>query len=168
MTEEGLVEGTYDVRGPDLRIDGLPQEGLQILVAQPSEQVREGKPVTETVELTETPLGLAHAEVEGVVLEVDDRAVEHRGQPLARLSDGTIAGAASNLFDDMKNAIRFGVPTRDAILSASLIPAKEAGCDRDVGAIAPGRFADFSVCDSALTLKEVYLGGKLLPKEEVL
>ena len=87
---------------------------------------------------------------------------------IARLSDGTIAGAASHLFDDMKNAIRFGIPTKDAILSASLIPAKEAGCDRDVGAIAPGRFADFSVCDSALTLKEVYLGGKLLPKEEVL
>ena len=79
---------------------------------------------------------------------------------VARLSDGTIAGAASNLFTDLGNAIRFGIPEADAINAASLVPARAAGLDDRLGAIAPGKYADFVVCDASLTLRRVYIGGE--------
>ncbi len=81
---------------------------------------------------------------------------------VARLEDGTIAGAASHLFDDMRNAISFGIPVKDAVNAATYIPAKEAGYADSLGSIEEGKFADFLVCNSALELKQVYIGGKAL------
>ena len=40
----------------------------------------------------------------------------------ARLQDGTLAGAVSDLYEDMINAMRFGIPTEDAILAAKKMP----------------------------------------------
>ncbi len=37
------------------------------------------------------------------------------------------AGAATNLYDGMKNAIKFGISKEEAILSATLNPAKVLG-----------------------------------------
>ena len=79
---------------------------------------------------------------------------------LARLADGTIAGAATNLYECMCNAVRFGIPKEQAILSATLIPARELGCEAAAGSITVGKYADFVICDEALTRKAVYLGGE--------
>lgn len=79
---------------------------------------------------------------------------------VARLEDGTLAGAASDIYDGMRNAIRFGIPVETAILAASRLPADIIG-NKDVGAIEVGRYADFIVCDEKLNLKEVYIGGIL-------
>ena len=73
---------------------------------------------------------------------------------------GTIAGAASNLFQDLQNAVSFGIPEEEAILAATLRPARQIGRDDEIGAIAPGHLADFVVCDAALGLREVWLGGE--------
>ena len=81
---------------------------------------------------------------------------------VARLADGTIAGAASNLFKDLQNAVSFGIDRNEAILAATLTPAKELGRADEIGAIAPGLFADFLVCDEELHLLQVYLGGEKL------
>ncbi len=81
---------------------------------------------------------------------------------VARLADGTIAGAASNLFQDLRNAARFGFTPEEVIPAATSIPAKILGVDREVGSIAPGRFADFLVCDGNLKLEAVYMGGERL------
>lgn len=78
---------------------------------------------------------------------------------VARLGDGTIAGAASNLFRNLKNAVKFGVPVNEAILSSTYNPAKALGCEKEIGAIKEGLFADFLICDDSLNLKEVWLGG---------
>ncbi|MBR5094299.1 MAG: N-acetylglucosamine-6-phosphate deacetylase [Oscillospiraceae bacterium] len=77
----------------------------------------------------------------------------------ARLADGTIAGAASNLFQDLHKAATCGFSLEEVIPSATLIPARELGVDDEVGSIAPGRYADFLVCDGNLGLRDVYLGG---------
>ena len=77
---------------------------------------------------------------------------------VARLMDGTIAGSATNLFECMKKAVSFGVPLEEAILSATAIPAKQLGC-QDIGAIAPGKLADFVVCTENLEKIAVYIGG---------
>ena len=81
---------------------------------------------------------------------------------VARLADGTIAGSAANLYDCMRNAVAFGIPCEQAILSATAIPAREIGRQDEIGAIADGMHADFVVCDEKLTRQAVYLGGKPL------
>ncbi len=78
---------------------------------------------------------------------------------VARLSDGTVAGAASNLFADLQNAVRFGIPETNAILAATLTPARAIGTDDDIGSIEVGKLADFLICDGDLTLRQVCLGG---------
>ena len=84
----------------------------------------------------------------------------------ARLLDGTIAGAASNLFDDMVNAIHFGIPAEEAIRAATIIPAGEIGADSYTGSLEEGKMADFIVCDKEWNLKQVYLGGTKIRPEE--
>jgi len=79
---------------------------------------------------------------------------------VARLGDGTIAGAASCLYDDMRNAVRFGIPARDAVMAATIVPAQAIGCEKEVGSIEAGKWADFVVCDRKLAPLQVYIGGK--------
>ena len=81
---------------------------------------------------------------------------------VAKLADGTLAGSATNLYDCMRKAVEFGVQKEQAILSATLIPAREIGHDREIGSIAPDKLADFVVCDEALNQKSIYLDGKKL------
>lgn len=81
---------------------------------------------------------------------------------VAKLADGTLAGSATNLYDCMRKAVEFGIPKEQAILSATLIPARELGCENEIGSIAPGKRADFVVCDEEVNRKTVSLCGKPL------
>lgn len=90
------------------------------------------------------------------------------GQPVflsggvARLADGTLAGSATNLYECMRNAIRFGIPEEDAIRAASFNPACALGVEDQVGSIAEGKKADFVICDADFARKAVFVGGKEL------
>ena len=79
---------------------------------------------------------------------------------VAKLDDGTLAGSVTNLYRCMKKAVEFGISREDAILSATLNPAKALGCENEIGSIAPGKRADFVICDETLTPKAVYLAGQ--------
>ena len=79
---------------------------------------------------------------------------------VARLADGTIAGAASDLYADMLNAIRFGIPREEALLAATLRPAREIGRADKIGSIETGKLADFVVCGGDLAPRAVYIGGE--------
>ena len=81
---------------------------------------------------------------------------------VARLEDGTIAGAASDLFADMRNVIAFGIPVAEAVRSATIIPAREIGRDDEIGSIEAGKLADFVVCTPELERKAVFIGGRRL------
>ena len=78
---------------------------------------------------------------------------------IARLADGTIAGSATDLYDCMLNAIRFGIPKEDAIRAATWNPAHQIGKLNLVGSIADGKLADFVICDADLNRKSVVLAG---------
>ena len=78
---------------------------------------------------------------------------------VARLENGTLAGAASDLYQDLLNAIRFGIPEEEAVRSATIIPARVIGLDKSVGSIEAGKYADFAVCSNNLDLLQVYIGG---------
>ena len=81
---------------------------------------------------------------------------------VARLASGTIAGAASNLYQDLRNAIAFGIPKIQAIRAATINPARAIGWDDRIGSIEEGKYADFVICDENLKLKQVVLRGKYI------
>ncbi len=95
-----------------------------------------------------------------------DGEYELGGQPVflsggvARLADGTLAGSATNLFDCMKNAIRFGIAEADAVRAATWNPACAVGANDIIGSIEPGKRADFVICDTDYQKIAVYLAGK--------
>ena len=78
----------------------------------------------------------------------------------ARLADGTLAGDVSDLYSDMVNAIRFGIPAEQAIMSATITPAAAIGADREIGSLEEGKLADFVVCDRDWKIGQVVIGGK--------
>lgn len=79
---------------------------------------------------------------------------------LATLADGTIAGSASNLYDCLLVTIDCGIAPETAILSSTLLPARELGRDDEIGSIEDGKFADFIVCGESFERRAVYLGGE--------
>ena len=81
---------------------------------------------------------------------------------VALLQDGTIAGSSINLYQGMVNAIRFRIPEEDAVRAASYNPACAIGVDDLVGSIETGKIADFLVCSSDYSQKQVYMAGNKL------
>ena len=79
---------------------------------------------------------------------------------IARLADGTIAGAATNLYDGMRNAIAFGIPETDALRAATYNPACAIGATDKIGSIETGKYADFLICSPDYEQKSVFRGGK--------
>ena len=73
----------------------------------------------------------------------------------AVLSDGTIAGSVTNLFDCMRRAVAAGIPRETAIAAASANPAKSIGIYDQVGSLTPGKFADVLLVDEELELVRV-------------
>ena len=59
----------------------------------------------------------------------------------ATLADGTIAGSATNLFDCMRNAIKFGIAPETAVRAASANPAMSIGKYGEYGSITVGKRA---------------------------
>ncbi len=86
----------------------------------------------------------------------------------ARLADGTIAGAASDLFDDLRNAIRFGIPREEAIRAATILPARVIGAEDEIGSLEEGKAADLLICGGDLSLRAVVLRGQLLKTQAAL
>jgi len=81
---------------------------------------------------------------------------------VARLADGTIACSATNLYDCMVNAIRFGIAEEDAVRAASYNPACSIGAEMQVGSIETGKVADFLVCSTDYTQRRVFMRGQEL------
>lgn len=90
------------------------------------------------------------------------------GQPVtvrgnrAVLTDGTIAGSATNLYDCMRTAIRMGVPKEEAVRAATVNPAKAIGLETACGVLLPGRKADILVTDREFTLLSVIKSGRAI------
>jgi len=74
---------------------------------------------------------------------------------LATLSDGTIAGSVTNLFDCMCKAIEFGIPAEEAVAAATMNPAKSIGIYGEVGSLTPGKRADVILVDKDWNLVRV-------------
>lgn len=74
----------------------------------------------------------------------------------ATLADGTIAGSVTNLHDEVKNLVKFGIPLETAVKAATLTPARTIGLDDEIGSIKVGKRADLLVLDDELNISAVY------------
>ena len=93
--------------------------------------------------------------------ELGKQAVSVRGNE-ARLHDGTIAGSVTNLMGCLKYAVKeAGIPLEDAVYSATVTPAKAAGCYDVTGSITPCKYADLVLLDKeTLDVKVVIVRGQ--------
>ncbi len=96
-----------------------------------------------------------------------DGEYELGGQPVyvrdskACLKDGTIAGSTTNLYQEMKNLVSWGIPFEQAVRCVSQIPARCIGMDDQVGSIAAGRLADVVLLDKDLNIVKIFQNGKV-------
>ncbi len=100
-------------------------------------------------------LGNGEYELGGQMTYVKD------GYKVAKLEDGTIAASITNLFDEFKNLVSYGIDFKSALKSCTINPAKVIGEDDKIGSIAIGKSADLIICDDELNIKEVYINGTL-------
>ena len=78
---------------------------------------------------------------------------------VGRLTDGTIAGAVTNLFEGMRRAIQFGIPEETAIRAATFNPACAINANGQIGSIERGKYADFVICNDNYSQKRVFRNG---------
>jgi N-acetylglucosamine-6-phosphate deacetylase len=97
-----------------------------------------------------------------------DGEYELGGQPVfvrngkALLEDGTIAASTSNIHEEFKNLLSFGIPFRQAVKSATINPARQLKVDHMTGSIKEGKLADIVVLDQNYDIKMVIITGKVV------
>lgn len=92
---------------------------------------------------------------EGDTFELGGQKVIVQGGK-ATLEDGTIAGSVTNLHQEVKNLVAFGIPFEQAVKAATLTPARAIGLEQEIGSIAPGKRADLVVLNRNLEITAVY------------
>ena len=78
----------------------------------------------------------------------------------ATLADGTIAASTTNVFDEFKNLLRFGIDFKSALKACTANPAKAIGVFDFTGSVEVGKRADLTVIDSDAQLRHVFIKGK--------
>ncbi len=74
-------------------------------------------------------------------------------------AEGTIAGSVITMSQALKNVIALGVEIDKALRMASIVPARAAGVDREVGSITVGKRADLIVLDKEFNVQMGIMGG---------
>lgn len=80
----------------------------------------------------------------------------------AVLSDGTLAGAVSSLYDNFRKAVlEMNIPLEDAVTACTSTPARSLKLEQECGVLAVGRKADMIMTDKALNIKYVIKDGNI-------
>lgn len=83
------------------------------------------------------------------------------GNRATLVSDGALAGSATNLLDCMRTAVKkMGLPLETAVACATMNPARSLGEYDKYGSIAPGKKGNVVLLDQELNLKAVIKDGK--------
>ena len=83
----------------------------------------------------------------------------------ARLENGALAGSILKMNDAIRNLVCvLGVPFTTAIDFATINPAKNLGIDNEMGSIAVGKRANFTVLDKDFNVCTVIVDGKVVYK----
>jgi N-acetylglucosamine-6-phosphate deacetylase len=91
------------------------------------------------------------------------------GQPvtvknqIALTHDGALAGSTLNLFNGVKNLMKFaGISLEDAIACATINPARQVKIDAEVGSLEAGKYADILLlneCDGEYSIGRIVCSG---------
>ena len=85
------------------------------------------------------------------------------GNRATLVSDGALAGSATNLMDCMRTAVKkMGIPFETAVACATMNPAKSLGEYENYGSITEGKKANVVLLDDELNLKMVIKDGEML------
>lgn len=85
------------------------------------------------------------------------------GNRATLVSDGAIAGSATNLMDCMKTAVKeMKIPLETAVACATMNPAKALGAYDQYGSITPGKKGNVVLLDEELAVKMVVKDGVAL------
>ena len=85
------------------------------------------------------------------------------GKLATLVSDGAIAGSATNLMDCMRTVVKeMGLPLETAVACATMNPAKSLGVNDEYGSITEGKKANIVLLDKDLELQAVIKDGMKL------
>ncbi|MDP9980989.1 N-acetylglucosamine-6-phosphate deacetylase [Pseudarthrobacter oxydans] len=77
-------------------------------------------------------------------------------------SNGALAGGTATLLEVVHTTIAAGVSPADAVMAASLVPARVLGLDTEIGSLRAGMRADIIAVDQHFELAAVLRGGQIL------
>ena len=87
------------------------------------------------------------------------------GNRATLVSDGALAGSATNLMDCMKTAVKqMGIPLETAVACATVNPAKAFGVYDTYGSVTPGKKGNLVLLDKELNVKMVIKDGKVIQR----
>ena len=81
---------------------------------------------------------------------------------VAYLENGTIAGSTTNLEQEYRNLLSYGIPCRQIVRSMTENPAKSIRMDDELGTIAPGKRANLTVVDGENRVVLTVVNGKIV------
>lgn len=81
---------------------------------------------------------------------------------LAYLEDGTIAGSTTNLEQEYRNLLSYGIPRRQIVRSMTENPAKSIRLDNELGTVALGKRANLTVVDENDRVVLTVVNGKIV------
>lgn len=88
-------------------------------------------------------------------------AVHVTGNRATLVSDGALAGSATNLMDCLRTVVKeMGIPLETAVACVTMNPAKSLGEYDKYGSLTPGKKGDVVLLDKELNLKAVIKDGK--------
>ena len=85
---------------------------------------------------------------------------------VARTETGNLAGSTLSLINGVENLARFAnIPIVDALICATLTPARAVGLENKIGKLVPGNRADFIICSISgkrIDVEQVFVGGEVV------
>lgn len=145
--QPGVIGAAYDSKEVyvELIADGVHVHDSVIRAVF---SIFEGRVILVSDSMRATGLGDGEYSLGGQIVQVNGKT--------ARLSDGTIAGSVTNLFECMKHCIDIGIPAEKAVAAATLTPAMAFGAEKEIGRIAVGRKADIVITDDTFRMLKTF------------
>ena len=92
--------------------------------------------------------------------ELGGQPITMKGGKATLTGSDTLAGSSIHLMDGVRRAVAFGLRLEDALLSATLTPARAIRCEKEIGSLDIGKCADLVWLDKELNVKAVFVNGK--------
>ena len=85
---------------------------------------------------------------------------------VARTESGNLAGSTLSLINGVEKLAQFAnIPIVDALICATLTPARAVGLENTIGKLVPGNRADFIICSISgkkIDIDQVFVGGEVV------